>query len=125
MFGDAPRQRQRGRCFEDGLVEDEHEDKAQDPFNGGHDGQVEEHQAEQLGERGGIAGRQGGAPAVLDALCETRQRDVEEERGERGDQEEDYSDGEDAEDVDDDGRLGEHEGGPGHVEEEEVEGGGP
>lgn len=27
--------------------------------------------------------------------------------------------------MDDDGRLGEDQGGPGHVEEEEVEGGGP
>lgn len=62
---------------------------------------------------------------MLDALCEAGQRDVEEQGGERGDQEEDYSDGEDAEDVDDNGRLREHEGGPGHVEEEQVEGGGP
>lgn len=62
---------------------------------------------------------------MLDALCEAGQRDVEEERDERRYQEEDYPDGEDAEDVDDEGRLREDEGGPGHVEEEEVEGGGP
>lgn len=125
VFEDAPRQRQRGCCFEHGFLEKQHECKAQAPFNGGHDDEVEEHQAEELGEGRGVAGGQGGAPAVLDALCEAGQRDVEEQRGERRDQEEDYSDGEDAEDVDDDGRLGEDQGGPGHVEEEEVERGGP
>lgn len=125
VLEDAPREGQRGGCFEDGLVEDEDEGEAEAGFDGGDDGQVEEHQAEELGEGCGVAGRQRGAAAVLDGLGEAGQRDVEEEGGERGDEEEDYSDGEDAEDVDDDGRLGEHEGGPGHVEEEEVERGGP
>ncbi|UKZ91886.1 uncharacterized protein TrAFT101_006855 [Trichoderma asperellum] len=125
VLEDAPREGQRGGCFEDGLVEDEDEGEAEPAFDGGDDGEVEEHQAEELGEGCCVAGRQGGAAAVLDGLGEAGQRDVEEEGGERGHEEEDYSDGEDAEDVDDDGRLGEHEGGPGHVEEEEVEGGGP
>lgn len=40
VLGDSPWQRQRRRCFEDGLLEDEHEYKAQAPFNGGHDGEV-------------------------------------------------------------------------------------
>lgn len=78
MLEDCPWKRQRGCCSKYRLVEDQDECKAQGPFNGGYDDEVEEHQAEELGESRGVAGRQGGAPAVLDAHCEARQRDVEE-----------------------------------------------
>lgn len=92
-------------------------------FDGGLQQNIDESQEEGFAEETHVARGQGISAAVLDAHGEAREEDIEEQEEERGDDEEEEAEGEGAKDLDFEGTMGEDEGAPGHVEEEDIEGG--
>lgn len=125
VLGHLPRKRERRRHFELGDAEDHGVGVAGGAFDGDEEDGVEEREDQVRGDCAGVAGREAGAAAVLDGLGDAGEGDVEEEREERGEEPEDDAEGEDADKVHAERRMREDERCPGHVEEHDVEGGGP
>lgn len=123
LFDDGKGQRQGGGGLEGGVAQQGGQAQTCAGFEGGLEEDIAEGQEEGVAEDARVAWGQGVAAAVLDGDGEAGKEDVEEQEEERREHEEEKAEGEGADDLDFKRPVGEDKGGPGHVEEKDVEGG--
>lgn len=121
----VPWERERGGGAKLGPAKEAHEGVAGEALDGNDEEAIEECQTQDAGELAPVARWETGAAAMFDGLGDGGEGDVKEQRHQGRQQPEDGTDGEDADEVDLERRVGEDERRPGHVEEENVEAGGP